>query len=677
MTLVTESIGLFLPARRTPHNADLVGLWHPGMETQVNADPPGWPIRIPKRADTEPVWRDYTLSWPLDLHAEAIGMTGWNWEERRSLFVGFDFDAIAGHKNGLTPEQLAGVRVDVEKKCPYVEVRRSTGGKGIHLYVHLDAIPTANHTEHAALAGAVLKKMADDTGRDLTAEVDCYGAVLWCWHRQMAPNAYEVLKPSTQVLSAADLPPWEAPPPRIQESGDQWDQLAEPYLQISLDDQHKCILEAQAERGWPCEFVPEQGCYRLHTGGLAQVHKELGLRGIFSTSSPCTDKSTANCFAFVKPNGAFLVKRFGCPSETAGWEVDDNGQPSCMFNAPQESKSESKPRLIPYEELDSTDYQLSFLIDGVLAANQAGILAGPPKALKTTSAIDLAISLATGTPFLDRFPVKRPVKVAMFCGEGGLGAYQNTARRIHKSKGLQPRDLRNLSVTAWIPRLTSEKHLDTLERLVQGFEVMILDPLYMMMPGAKAENLMVQGERLYRLNQLCLRCPITPILLHHTRKRGKGDKSFDPLTLPDIAWAGFGEFARQWYLICPRERREPGASLKRMWLTIGGSVGHESLWGVDVDEGVYPDRYWDVELKTPSEARAEKGLLGAREKIINAIRAFPDGNSKTAILQTANVKNNSVTSGLWDSLVGEGVLVACDLPGHRGTKKGFKLGAVK
>jgi hypothetical protein len=47
-------------------------------------------------------------------------------------------------------------------------------------------------------------------------------------------------------------------------------------------------------------------------------------------------------------------------------------------------------------------------------------------------------------------------------------------------------------------------------------------------------------------------------LLHHLRKRGKGDHSFDPPELDELSWAGFGEFARQWWLIGRREGYEPG-----------------------------------------------------------------------------------------------------------------------
>ena len=96
MPKVTEAIQNFLAARRASHNGpDLLDRWNPSMETQINvAADNGEPvdgkrstytdgeyewfnIRIPKNAAGTPEFHDYELRWPLDLHIEGIGMTGW------------------------------------------------------------------------------------------------------------------------------------------------------------------------------------------------------------------------------------------------------------------------------------------------------------------------------------------------------------------------------------------------------------------------------------------------------------------------------------------------------------------------------------------------------------------------------------------------------------------------
>ena len=69
-----------------------------------------------------------------------------------------------------------------------MEVRRSTGGNGIHLYVYFDeaGVPTANHTEHAALGRCILGMMSGQINFDFASQIDCCGGVMWVWHRKMS-----------------------------------------------------------------------------------------------------------------------------------------------------------------------------------------------------------------------------------------------------------------------------------------------------------------------------------------------------------------------------------------------------------------------------------------------------------------------------------------------------------
>ena len=78
------------------------------------------------------------MTFDLAAHAEAIGMTGWNWAERQSEWVGFDFDALVGHSQQhgrkLSDGELAMVR-DQACAIPWVTVRPRPSS---------DASPAAN-----------------------------------------------------------------------------------------------------------------------------------------------------------------------------------------------------------------------------------------------------------------------------------------------------------------------------------------------------------------------------------------------------------------------------------------------------------------------------------------------------------------------------------------------------
>ena len=692
--LVTQAMVDFLTAQRSTHPApDLLDrfLEHgTDLETQINVDPANsepvagkratwdtgtyqyWNLRIPKNAHAVPEFKDYKLSWPLELHADKIGSTGWHWRNKVSLWVGFDFDAITGHakgRNTLTDEKLAEVQRAAED-LPYIEVRRSTGGKGIHLYVLLDSIPTANHTEHAALAKLILTKMGADTGFNFPDAIDCYGHIMWFWAANMPPNAYRLLSPSTRVLTTDDLPDLPPTRERTPDTGDQtgginWDRLCDPVPPIREGTGHRRIID---QLGAHCTWDADHKCYRTHTARLAQVEHH----GEFDTVSEGTDPATPNCYMFPRPNGAFLVRRFGNPAETDGWE-DGNGHPQRKYN-------EAPPtlRFLTCQQLDSTKYHIQYLIDNTLVAGQPAIIGGPKKALKTSLAIDMAISLATGEPFLGRMEVNVPCKTLLLSGESGMSTLQETARRICQSKNVNLPDIKNLYWSDWLPQLDNAKQIDTLGQTIAetGAKVLIVDPLYLCMSGTDAGNLFVQGGKFTMLTGLCQRHAVTPILLHHTRKRGKGDRSYEPPELDDLAWAGFAEFARQWMLIGRRGAYQPGTGQHALWLSIGGSAGHSAQWAVDVDEGVRP-RHWTVEISTPSAARAEKRETTIRERIIVAARNYPTGEVITTILDTAGLKKNQPQCLIFQTMVEESVLVPIKIKRRNGqTYEGFRLAEV-
>ena len=94
-------------------------------------------------------------------------------------------------------------------QLPYVEVRKSTGGGGLHLYVYFDAagIPCENHTVHAALARCILGMMSSECNFDFASQIDCCGGVMWIWHRKMTAEnvGLTLIKPATKALSSSRL----------------------------------------------------------------------------------------------------------------------------------------------------------------------------------------------------------------------------------------------------------------------------------------------------------------------------------------------------------------------------------------------------------------------------------------------------------------------------------------
>jgi hypothetical protein len=301
--------------------------------------------------------------------------------------------------------------------------------------------------------------------------------------------------------------------------------------------------------------------------------------------------------------------------------------------------------LLTAAELDAGDFELEYLVPGVAAAMQQLILAGQFKTLKTSVAFDMAVSLATKSDFLGRFTVPTCRRVLILTAESGLATVQETLRRQCRSRGVRLGEIEGLSVCDRVPRLDNPGHIKELHGIIESeqFDVVVADPAYLMIDGDNAGNLFAMGEQLRAFSDLTLGAGATPILLHHAKKNNLNATDYQPLELQDLAWAGFAEFARQWLLLSRRERYVEGSGEHRLWMSVGGSAGHNGCWGLDIAEG-HPDdeggRRWDVSIDDAREARERaaenaqqrreeakamkerKSLEANREKVIRAFQGI-------------------------------------------------------
>lgn len=354
-------------------HTDLAILYNAHMEVQVNVGQDGgeridkdykgkkyqsygdgistWNhFRIPANAKTEPEDNDYDITYDLAAHAEGIGMTGWDWYNRLSCWVAFDFDAVTGHsekhKKKLSDVELRRIQEAVSA-LDWVTIRASTSGKGLHLYVFLDNITTNNHTEHAAVARSVLGLMSSLIGFDLESDVDACGSNMWVWHRKMIGTNGLTLVKAGSVLQSVP-PNWKdhikvvngkakkIVPAFIEQSEvagieRMFNELTSAKTQIPLDAEHQKLIKYLHENNLQSYFV--DGMLVTHTIHLRTAHDKLGLRGIYKTNSEGTDLNTQNCFAYPSRNGGWVVRRFSKGvGEDPSWTQDPAGWTRCYFN---------------------------------------------------------------------------------------------------------------------------------------------------------------------------------------------------------------------------------------------------------------------------------------------------------------------------------------------------------
>ena len=332
-----------------------VDLYHPNLEVQVKALPgpekertktsivwsdgnEEWSsFRIPFGSFSDaPTYQDSVLNWSLYKHAEAVGLTGWDWFNRCSRWVGFDFDSITNHVRGLNDSEMDALR-DAVSRVPWITLRRSKSGKGFHLYVFLDpAVPTVNHTEHAALARAVLNQLSGLLSIDFSSKVDVCGHVLWVWHREATKEvkSFELIKEGTALKQVP--PDWRelVGQKRSRSNQKELNQLFTKTKIHHLDSSHQELLQWFASRSSLWWWDAEKNMLVCHTVELAEAHKELKARGLFSTLSKGKDTpNDQNCFLFPLQDGGWIVRRHGLGTpESSCWFTDSSGWTTCYFN---------------------------------------------------------------------------------------------------------------------------------------------------------------------------------------------------------------------------------------------------------------------------------------------------------------------------------------------------------
>ena len=352
-------------------------------------------------------------------------------------------------------------------------------------------------------------------------------------------------------------------------------------------------------------------------------------------------------------------------------------------------------RRITCAELDATTYQLEYLIDNTLVAGQPCGLAGGKKDMKTSLLIDLGISLAMAGCFLGKLRVNRTCRVGIMTGESGLGTIQETARRICRAAGYNLADIGGLIFSDQLPRFGSFDHQDAVRRFIADdeLEVLAIDPTYLCMPGADANNYFIQGELLRSMGDVCADAGCMMVLAVHNKK-GRANP-FAPPELEDIAWAGFQEYFRQWLLLGRRERYEPGTGEHRLWLNVGGSAGHSALWAVDISEGTRETeggRFWSVNVMHADEARnevqdrkeAEKAakvqtaLERDAGKVLTVLAKATEGATKSAIRTHAGLSGARVNAVVaW--LLGKDRIVetTIQVSNHKTPQTGYRLAETK
>ncbi|MCR9202801.1 MAG: AAA family ATPase [Planctomycetaceae bacterium] len=266
------------------------------------------------------------------------------------------------------------------------------------------------------------------------------------------------------------------------------------------------------------------------------------------------------------------------------------------------------------------DEDIDWLVEGVFAADQPTIIGARKKSLKTTLIVDLAISQVTCRPWLEQFTVPRKRKTLVIVGESSQRALIRRIKKACKLRGV-PRDELNgmLNVNAaTFPNLPDEADCISVQHSIEkhGFEMVVLDPLYMGLSGVNTSNLNEVGPALRRFKEACGDASV--VICHHVKKSAPTEGAPD---LDDLSQAGISEFAGNYWLM-QRIGKYTGDGLHELAVAYGGRDEQFGMNKLAFDENNWSSEFTSMsEHQEEQQREAEQRARDDHDRVLNNARA--------------------------------------------------------
>jgi hypothetical protein len=162
----------------------------------------------------------------------------------------------------------------------------------------------------------------------------------------------------------------------------------------------------------------------------------------------------------------------------------------------------------------------SWLIDELWMSSACGIIGGQPKCCKSWLGLDMAVSVASGTPCLGRFAVAERGPALVFLAEDSIDNVRDRVRAIAKGRGLALADLDVTLITSPVLRLDSVLDQERLKQTVDEIRprLLLLDPLVRLHRLDENNAREISGLLGY-LRELQRLFGTAVVLAHHASKR--------------------------------------------------------------------------------------------------------------------------------------------------------------
>jgi RecA-family ATPase len=174
-------------------------------------------------------------------------------------------------------------------------------------------------------------------------------------------------------------------------------------------------------------------------------------------------------------------------------------------------------------EIKSQENAQRWLVEGLWGASSVGVIGGAPKCAKTWLGLDMALSVATGTPCLGKYAVPEPGPVLVYLAEDALPVVRERVAGMARHRALDLAGVDIHVITAPTLRLDRDRDrlrlLETTRRLRP--RLLLLDPL-VRLHGIDENNAGEVAELLAYFRSLQRQLDLSVLLVHHTRKNAAG-----------------------------------------------------------------------------------------------------------------------------------------------------------
>jgi hypothetical protein len=164
-----------------------------------------------------------------------------------------------------------------------------------------------------------------------------------------------------------------------------------------------------------------------------------------------------------------------------------------------------------------------WLVESLWTAAGAGVLGGQPKAGKTWLALEMAVSVASGTPCLGSFAVADPGPVLLFLAEDSPADAHDRVSALCAHRGVDLSCLDLLLLSTPVLRLDSTIDTDRLTATVENVRprLLVLDP-FVRVQSVDENSASEVSRVLARLTALKRTHDLAILVVHHVRKNASG-----------------------------------------------------------------------------------------------------------------------------------------------------------